>query len=204
MSDLTQPQEYTVQTFKPREYKDQNDNTWCDVLFEEHRSEPITWVVKDPSSVDQGDKVFGHIETKTSQANKPYLRFYRDDPSQYSAAPTAKPEPTIPTSAPAKTGGSSYVPRDDAAIRAQWAIGQSMEWALQSKNPTLHSIEENAVKLFQMVERVKHAVPSETMSADKPTVIPDTHGEDIAADLERGLRAEGQWVSEGGNTEVMV
>lgn len=176
------PKEYTVHSFKAGDFQDPNGNTWCEVLFEEWRSEPLKWVVKDPTTITEGMKVYGHIETKTSKANKPYQRFYRD---QRPEAGTTTP--LIPEK---QASGSTWQGRDDAAIRAQWAIGQAMTYALNGKQPTLDSIERNATKLFQMVDRVKVASATQNASQRVSDTIP-SEADDFQRDLEAGFRADG-------------
>lgn len=61
---------------------------------------------------------------------------------------------------PQKAGDKAYQPKDEAAIKAMWAIGQAIAWlsADQGKAETAISvgdIEPLAKDLFAMVERVK-------------------------------------------------
>ena len=69
-------QEYEVTWFQPTDFADNHNNYWCNVAFQ-GVSEPLKWVVKDPTKVKVGDKVFGEIKEQTSKAGKPYQRFYR-------------------------------------------------------------------------------------------------------------------------------
>lgn len=60
-----------------------------------------------------------------------------------------------------RNGGqrSNYVPRDDAAIKAMWAIGQAVEWfggAKEAVPGTMdEAIEGQAHMFFEMVDRIK-------------------------------------------------
>lgn len=97
-----------------------------------------------------------------------------------------------PTPLPGR--GSTYTPKDTAEIKAQWAIGQSVsltdkfakarivEDTDKKNEPTIkeywESIEQNASKLFLMVERVKQSKDTEAKGPD--TVFPVT---DEAVDL---------------------
>lgn len=113
---MEQSKEYTISQFKVGDFKDQNGNTWCDILFDEWKSEPVRIVVKDPSQYSVGQKIYGHMETKESKAGKPYLRFYREQ----------RPD----NSGGGYSGGSSkstYVPKDEGSIMAQWALGRTYE-----------------------------------------------------------------------------
>lgn len=86
-----QPQEYKLKQFTAGDYKDPHNNTWCDAVFE-GKGEPVKWVVKDPTQIQIGQTYYGHFEEKTSQAGKPYTRFYKDQrpegsPPQAAQAP---------------------------------------------------------------------------------------------------------------------
>lgn len=115
-----QPQEYTISQFNAGDFKDNNGNIWCNVLFVEKSNEPMRWVVKDPSTVQVGQKVYGHIETKTSQAGKPYLRFYRDQ----------RPDDTRGNSGGAGGSKPHYQPKDEHAIAKAVALKAAVDsWA---------------------------------------------------------------------------
>lgn len=65
----------------------------------------------------------------------------------------------VPKEQPAHYGGS-YQPRDDAAIRAQWALGQAMQLELasfqgESKTFSWEQLERSAKQLYALVDRVK-------------------------------------------------
>lgn len=72
------PSLFTVKEIQKdaKPFVDQHGNTWLTVAFE-GQSEPVRWVVKDPSKVTEGMSVEGDIEDATSKAGKPYLRFKR-------------------------------------------------------------------------------------------------------------------------------
>jgi hypothetical protein len=54
-----------------------------------------------------------------------------------------------------QTGGYKGQPRDDAAIKAQWAVGQSVQIGMTNNSLTMPEIEARAIELFHMTERVK-------------------------------------------------
>jgi len=56
---------------------------------------------------------------------------------------------------PQKQGGYKGQPRDDAAIKAQWAVGQSVQIGMTNNSLTMPEIEARAIELFHMTERVK-------------------------------------------------
>src|SRR5688500_11857837 len=144
------PQEYELTQFKVGDFKDANQNTWCDAVFQ-GMGEPVKWVVKDPNTITVGQKYYGTIKQRESQAGKTYLRFYREKkPDQQSGG--------------SGYGKGTYQPRDDMAIRAQWAIGQavSSQVALRAATGTtmpalkFDEVEVAAKLLYAMVDRVKN------------------------------------------------
>ncbi len=152
-------QDYVLKDFKISDYKDNNGNTWCTAVFD-GEGEPVKWVVKDPTGLREGRFYYGHIEDKTSQAGKPYRRFYRDKRPDASSGASK----------------STYQPRDDMAIRAQWAIGQAVNMIgqkVQGETVTaITPIENLAKELYAMVERVKNSNGSEVREAESPTPSP--------------------------------
>lgn len=152
-------QEYTISFFKVGDFTDKNNNVWCEILFEEKSNEPMRIVVKDPSSYHVGQKLFGHVELKTSQAGKPYNRFYRDkrpdfEPQGHIGVGTGQP---IGAFVPKK----EWQPRDDKAIQAQWAIGQAVSMfnaeslKAEQSQTAIATIEVWAKRFFAMIDRVK-------------------------------------------------
>lgn len=144
--------EYEVLQFKIGDFQDNHGNTWCDMTLQ-GVSEPVRIVVKDPTKIKDGDKLYGEIKKQTSKAGKDYLRFYREtrpDDSQQGFGN--------------RTGGAkpAWQPRDDSAIRAQWAIGQAvtihMTHAPSKGFTRSDEIEKTAKELFSMVDRVKGSV----------------------------------------------
>lgn len=71
-------QNYKVKEVQEQDtpFVDKHGNTWLTVAFE-GVSEPVRWVVKDPSKVTEGMSVEGDIVEATSKAGKTYLRFKR-------------------------------------------------------------------------------------------------------------------------------
>lgn len=108
-------QQVTVKDFKIGDFKDKNGNTWCEVEFEEFPGKQIRWVVKDPTKVRMGDKVYGHTEQKTSQAGKSYLRFVRDQ----------NPDKPVGQSG---GGGGHYQPKDEHAIAKAVALKAAVDF----------------------------------------------------------------------------
>lgn len=106
--------DYEVSSFKPGDFVDPHGNYWCEAAFK-GVSEPVRWVVKDPTSVQVGQVVYGRVTDETSKAGKPYLRFRREQKEDN--------ERTTQTYAPKK----EWQPRDDDRIAAQWALGRSYE-----------------------------------------------------------------------------
>lgn len=142
-------EEYTIRAFKGTDFKDQNGNTWCSVTFE-GVSEPIKWVVKDPTTVNVGDKVYGKITDETSKAGNPYRRFRREK------------RPEQPENAP-QGQSDEYWQQRNHEIRAQWAIGQAVstvDWT--EKGVAIYeAVEQKAKQLYAMVERVASGEPTD-------------------------------------------
>jgi formylmethanofuran dehydrogenase subunit A len=130
-------QDYTLTYFRVSDFKDNNGNTWCDAAFD-GISEPVKWVVKDPTTVVKGQQYYGQIVEAISKAGKPYLRFKREQRLE------------------ASTGNSPQTfSKNSDAIRAQWAIGQAVQLAIADNLTDIVTIEATAKTLFAMVERVK-------------------------------------------------
>lgn len=104
--------EHKLLDFKVGELKDNYGNTACSATFE-GVSEPVTWMVKDPTKVAVGQSYYGHTEDATSRAGKPYRRFYRDQ------------RPEASDSTPSKSFG--YV-KDDKEIRALAIMKSAAEY----------------------------------------------------------------------------
>jgi hypothetical protein len=145
---MYETKEYSVLQFKKGDFKDNYGNYWCDMALQ-GVGEPVRIVVKDPLQFRDGMTLYGTIEEKTSQAGKPYLRFKRLE----------KPE-----AEQTSLGGSTkkeWQPRDDMAIRAQWAINGALTlystW--NKERPEFDDIEKAAKQLFAMVDRVKDNGP---------------------------------------------
>ena len=154
---------YTIKQFKVGDFET-NAGVWCDVVFEEDSSEPIRWVVaKDKVElVRDGATIDGEIVHAQSKAGKSYRRFYTDHQMQEKKERAAKFGGGF-SSGSNQRGGTKREdqPRDDAAIQAQWAIGQANA---QATNGLIEpdEVEEKAKDFFDMIERVKnHDKPEE-------------------------------------------
>ena len=69
-------QEYKLRSFDKGDYTDNYGNYWCTAAFE-GIGEPVKWVVKDPTSIREGETYYGEVKELTSKQGKPYLRFYK-------------------------------------------------------------------------------------------------------------------------------
>lgn len=161
------PQEYEVVQFKKGDFKDQNGNFWCDMALK-GVGEPVRIVVKDPTQFHDGMTLYGRITEEVGKTSgKPYQRFRRekrdDETRTYSqsAGTTTKKE---------------WQPRDDDAIRAQWAIGQASSFFAQVEGGKASGddpagyrrVEEIAKQFYAMVDRVKGSSVTQ-----EPTVSPE-------------------------------
>lgn len=148
-------QEYTIKDLKVTDFKDQHDNSWVNAAFEEF-GEPVTIVVKDPSKLKVGLKLTGEIKTMTGKSGKAYNRFFRDKPQQQGFG-----------GAVGFKGKRDYTPRDDAAIQAQWAIGQANQQVVAGVVEP-GDIEALAKDFFSMIDRVKASKEEEQQLKDNP------------------------------------
>lgn len=151
--------EYTLKELRVGDYEDDFGNTWCDAIFAEY-GEPVRWVLKEPTGVHEGLKYYGHIEEKTSKANKPYNRFYRDKPEEH-AAPSSVP-----------SAGSSWVesPEKQASIQRSVALQQAVVLAGPLGNA--EDVLVNADKFYAWLQHEDIPKP--------PTTQNDPHARDIA------------------------
>ncbi len=78
--------EYTLKFLEATDFKDNYQNTWCNAAFE-GISEPVTWVLKDPSTVKEGEKYYGEIKVTTAKSGRNYLRFKRLEQPEGGAEP---------------------------------------------------------------------------------------------------------------------
>lgn len=58
--------------------------------------------------------------------------------------------------------GTAFTPKDQATIKAQWAIGQAISLFTTGKDVDMSNIEENATGFFLMVDRVKESKSANT------------------------------------------
>lgn len=142
-------QEYVLNAFEPSDFQDPHGNYWCSGVLQ-GVGEPVKMVVKDPMQFKPGMELYGTVKEVPTKKdpNKTYLRFFREkrpDDNQQSFGGTGKKE---------------WQPRDDAAIRAQWAINQSREYIqhMLGKDAKLTEVLETAKLFFAMVEQVKDSV----------------------------------------------
>lgn len=134
-------QQYTVKQVSqqpPKEWQGANGTVYYIKTLLEGHSKPVSIGKKSPNALKVGDTVYGTIT-----------------PTQYE-------EDKFKAEKPAGSFGSKYS-RDDAAIRAQWAIGQAMTkfeqgcYAATDENRVtlLHNIRDFARELYAMVDEVK-------------------------------------------------
>jgi hypothetical protein len=134
-------QEYKLTSFKTTDFKDQNNNYWCDGAFE-GISEPVKIVTPAPPKWIVGETYYGTISVEVSKAGKAYNRFRR----------ISRPEPVVTAPESNKWSG-----RDDKAIQAQWSIGQAVqvELAVSGDHFDDARVETQAKRFMAMIERVK-------------------------------------------------
>lgn len=133
-------QEYKVLQFKVGNFQDNFGNTWCDMALE-GVGEPVRIVVKDPSTIKDGDVIYGEIREHESKAGKTYQRFHKVMREQQSFT---KPD----------RQDDAYWEDKNSAIRAQFAIKTAVEW-LKSQEAGIADVENAAKMFYSMVDRVK-------------------------------------------------
>lgn len=140
-------------------YVDGHGNTWCTAVFL-GEGEPVKWVVKDPTAIKVGERYYGSIIEQTSKANKTYLRFKREQRPDGAVSP----ENNKPT--------EEYWENKQSQIKAQWAIGQSVQLVLpylkEGTKPFMEAVESQAKELYAMVDRV--ANPEEVDENDRDII----------------------------------
>lgn len=112
----------------------------------EGNGEPVQINKKADSPAPQvGDELFGDIEQ-----------------SEYGQKFKAAQKPF------ASTAKKDWQPRDDKAIQAQWAIGQSTQMAIAMNVFEMATIEDMAKSYFAMIDRVKAGTAGSTQGSTKP------------------------------------
>lgn len=121
--------EYTVERISekpPREWEGKHGTVYYIKTKLSGHNKPVEIGKKSPNALSVGEKVYGTIEATEYESD----RF------------KAERKPF--------TGGG----KDEGAIKAMWAIGQSVQLAAGSK-ASLSDVEKVAKELFKMVDRVK-------------------------------------------------
>lgn len=117
-----------------------SEQFWHTIVIKEFPSEPIKFI-QDKAKGAPTPEVGKQFQGKVYRDEKGGMKFYPSTPRQ------------------------SKQSRDDAAIRAQWAIGQSVAWHSTRNTPDtpknielrFASIEEAAKKFYAMVDEVKNS-----------------------------------------------
>ena len=149
-------QEYTIEKVsqqEPKKYEGQYGTTYYIKVKLAGHDKPVSIGKKQPDALKEGYKVFGTIEPTDFDEDK--FKSEKNPNSSYGGSK------------------SSYQPRDDEAIRAQWAIGQAVQlYSFEAKEhelgPHMNLIEAKAKELFSMVDRVKGLKVEERLPAEKP------------------------------------
>lgn len=144
--------EFELTAIEPSDFKDPFGNIWCNAVFL-GVGEPVKVVTPDPDKWIVGEKYYGEIETKTSKAGKPYLKFKR-----------AKPEDTPQT--PAKQA------QDDArgdAISASMCVKLAFQ-AFISSESMLPQEEAHWRQIDYMAEMLKKSIDKIKENKDKQAI----------------------------------
>lgn len=140
-------QTYTVRDVRKTDQWDSQYGTFQTyALALEGISEPVKLNKKVPVKDEpaKGGTLYGTIEEKSTRNGSTYrqLKLERPDTGSYSGGAHG-------------SGKRDYQPRDDAAIRAQWAIGQAIQFLAPIDHIQNEQIEEQAKIFYAMVDRVK-------------------------------------------------
>lgn len=123
--------------------RDQHGNYKGSVTFE--NSEPVDATFKQPPAV--GDKKYGDIETYTTKSGATRKKFKSAQRPQEGFT--------------GGSGKSNYQPRDDAAVKAQFAIKAAIAFCPKPESArdmnAIAAIEDVAKQFYQMVDRVKNS-----------------------------------------------
>lgn len=132
---------------EPRTWDGEHGTVYYIRVMLEGHDRPVEIGKKSPDALKVGDTVYGTIKPTD----------YPSDSFKAAQKPFGG------------GGGKTYQPRDDNAIRAQWAIGQAVSHynsiavaAVKGgadAKAFLDGIEETAKELYQMVDRVKASEP---------------------------------------------
>lgn len=118
---------------EPREWGEGEKKTYYIKVMLKGHDRPVSIGKKSPDALKVGDVVHGTITETQYDTDK----FTADKPA---------------------FGGKNFQPKDEAAIKAMWSIGQAVATGL--KDPS--DIEALANDLFAMVDRVKAQNPAKT------------------------------------------
>lgn len=88
------------------------------------------------------------------------------------------------------TSKPSYVPKDEKAIQAMWAISQAIQVCAAAKMTTIPEIEVNAQELFLMVDRIKVVTETPEAPQQPDTIQPVPEGQLTVADIKDVLGDE--------------
>lgn len=150
-----------VSVEEPRKWDNPKGGTifYIKTLLEGH-DRPVSIGKKSPDALKVGDTVYGTINPDPEHPEDKF----KADPPQFGGGQTS-------------FGGSSkppYIPKDEAAIKAMWAIGQVMNYmgnavpegkVVNITDDFLENVTEAASRLFIMVDRVKGSTDTK---ADEP------------------------------------
>jgi hypothetical protein len=129
----------------PRQWDGPNGTVWYIKVKLDGHAKPVSIGKRSPDALKVGDTVHGTIiEDGMHDEDK----FKAEQNPAYSGGGSSASKP-------------SYTPRDDMAIRAQWAIGQSMTATYNKDAGNIAEVELLATALFAMVDRVKEPTPTQ-------------------------------------------
>lgn len=155
--------DYEVSWFQAGDFVDNHGNHWCNAAFV-GVSEPVTWVVKDPATVNVGDKVYGKFTLETARTGRKYLRFRREQKPE-------QQEGSVELIGQAKP---AYQPRDLEGIARSVALKAAVD-TQNAKAPSADEVLSLADKYLAWLqhggESLKAEAPTENLSPEEQVAL---------------------------------
>lgn len=141
-------QEYKVTSVENTGKQDQNGNDMFWVSFDGVQDNALMFAKKMPET---GTLEYGELTNETGKTGKPYLRFRRKQKEDGQ---------TFHSEVKSFKGEKEYTDHHEE-IKAQWAIGQAVQWCIAHPSQVYDDIEGTAKEFYVMVDRVKGNDPKE-------------------------------------------
>lgn len=160
--------DYKLLDLQISDYKDTFGNTWCTAEFE-GVSEPVKWVLKDPTKAVLGQTYYGEMQDKTSQAGKPYQRFYSKPKEGFTPSPKQTSLPTSPAKSDAYLKDMSNTPilMYNGSLNYAKDLGLNLIDKVEDRRQYLAYVQEVTDEMLSMIDNIRH--PAEHAPKAEPT-----------------------------------